>query len=94
LALEEHPTGMPAAVTALHSAGDLLAFHPHVHGMFLAGVINPDGSYTPLDIDQQRLQDSFADKVLLALLAEELLSKEDIDNMKSWHHFRLRFLLQ
>ena len=30
LVLEQHPTGPPAAITALHSAGDLFVFHPHV----------------------------------------------------------------
>lgn len=86
LALEQYPTGIPAAVEALHSAGDLLAFHPHIHGLFLAGVIMPDGSFQPIEIDQDRLQAIFADKVLLALLAEGLLTEEDIDNMKGWEH--------
>jgi Putative transposase/Transposase zinc-binding domain len=86
LALEQYPTGIPAAVEALHSAGDLLAFHPHIHGLFLSGVIMPDGSFQPIEVDQERLQTLFADKVLLALLKEGLLAEEDIDNMKSWEH--------
>ena len=40
----------------------------------------------PIDIDQDKLQVLFADKVLLALLEENLLTEEDIDNMKSWQH--------
>ena len=28
----------------------------------------------------------FADKILLSLLTEGLLTEEDIDNMKSWQH--------
>lgn len=86
LAQEQFPTGTPAAVEALHSAGDLLSFHPHVHGLFLAGVIMPDDSFQSLEIDQERLQALFADKVLSALLDQELLTQDDIDNMKSWRH--------
>jgi hypothetical protein len=86
LAVEQYPTGILAAVEALHSAGDLLAFHPHIHGLFLSGVMMPEGSFQFMQIDQERLQSIFADKVLLALLAEGLLSEEDIDNMKSWEH--------
>lgn len=86
LILEQCPTGTPAAVLALHSAGDLLAWHPHVHGLFLAGAILPDGDFVPIAIDQERLQDLFADKVLLALRDEGLLTQDDVDNIKSWPH--------
>jgi hypothetical protein len=86
LALEQYPTGMPAAVEALHSAGDLLAFHPHIHGLFLAGVVMPDGSYQPIEIEREGLQALFADKVLLALLKEGRLTEDDIDNMRGWEH--------
>ena len=68
LAIEQYPIGTPAAVQALHSAGDLLAFHPHIHGLFLSGVIMPDGSFQSVQIDRQQLDALFADKVLLALL--------------------------
>jgi len=66
LAQEQFPTGIPAAVEALHSAGDLLSFHPHVHGLYLAGVTMPEGSFRSIEIDQERLQNLFADKVLSA----------------------------
>jgi hypothetical protein len=66
--------------------GDLLAFHPHIHGIFLAGATLPDGTFQPIDIDQQRLQELFADKVLSALKKENLLTQEDLDNMKTWPH--------
>ena len=46
----------------------------------------PDGSFQPIEIEQERLQSIFADKVLLALLEEGLLTEEDIDNMKGWEH--------
>ena len=86
LILEQCPAGMPAAVLALHSAGDLLAWHPHAHGLFLAGATLPDGTFQPVNIERERLQDLFADKVLQALRDEGLLSHDDVDNIKSWPH--------
>jgi hypothetical protein len=52
----------------------------------LAGATLPDGTFQPIDIDQQRLQELFADKVLSALKKENLLTQEDLDNMKTWPH--------
>ena len=86
LILERSPTGAPAAVLALHSAGDLLAWHPHVHGLFLAGAMLPSGDFQPVEIDQDRLQDLFANKVLQALREEGLLTQDDVNNIKSWPH--------
>ena len=90
LILEQCPTGTPGAVLALHSAGDLIAFHPHSHGLFLAGAILPDGIFQALSIDAQRLQELFADKVLAALRDEpslkDVFTQDIVDNMKSWEH--------
>ncbi|MBX7145438.1 MAG: transposase [Oligoflexia bacterium] len=86
LIVEQCPTATPAAVQALHSAGDVLGWHPHVHGLYLAGALLPDGSFQPVTVDQTRLELLFADKVLKALQHEGLLSQDDIDNMKSWEH--------
>jgi len=86
LIVEQCPTGTPAAVQAVHTAGDNLGWHPHIHGLYLAGAMLPDGTFQPISIDQQRLQALFADKVLAALREEGLLTQEDIDNMKSWEH--------
>jgi hypothetical protein len=71
---------------ALHTAGDLLTFHPHIHGLFLAGAIEPEGSFVPVAIDKHKLQECFARNVLQALLQKQLLSPEDVDNILGWPH--------
>ena len=63
-----------------------MAWHPHVHGLFLSGALLPDGTFCPVSIGQERLQALFADKVLVALRKEDLLTQDDIDNIKSWPH--------
>jgi hypothetical protein len=42
------PGAKPGAVMALHTAGSLLNWHPHCHGIFLDGGILPDGSFVQL----------------------------------------------
>ena len=83
---DECPDGKTGAVMALHSAGDLLAWHCHLHIIVLAGALLPDGSFLPLQIDAEKLRDRFANEVLAALVEEGLLTQDDVDNMKSWPH--------
>ena len=86
LVLELYPDATPAAVLALHSAGELLNWHPHLHGIFLSEALGPDGTFRPLNLDPAQITARFAKNVLSALLKEELLTQEVIDNMLSWEH--------
>ena len=84
---ETHPNGNSAAVMALHTAGDLLNWHPHIHSIVLNGAILDDGHFLELEqVDSTKLEELFSDKVFTALLAEELLDEETIQSMKSWNH--------
>ena len=80
---ERGRTGM---VAALHTAGDLLSFHPHAHTMALSGAIDEGGTFheLPPAIDTARICELFREKVFAALLGEELLDEETIASMKGW----------
>lgn len=58
------PTGLsddvaPGAVMVLHSAGDLLNFHPHIHALVLDGTINPNGQFSQLPVpDTEQIEGS------------------------------------
>jgi hypothetical protein len=81
------PGAKPAAVLALHTAGALLNWHPHIHGIFLNGGILPDGSFVELpEVDRELLEEFFPEKVFSFLLREERLEQSTIDSMKSWEH--------
>lgn len=81
------PEGTSGAVMSLHTAGDLLNFHPHVHSLVLPGVITPSGEYQELpEIDTELLAELFQEKVLNAFLERGLLSQDDVNLMKSWEH--------
>lgn len=75
------------SVMALHTAGDLLNFHPHIHSLGLHGAVDPDGKFHLLDsVDSRYLTRQFAHYVFEALLEAELLEQETVDAMKCWEH--------
>ena len=81
------PGGKAGAVMALHSAGELLNWHPHIHALALNGVVLDDGAFVELSqVDTNLLEKLFSENIFQALLARELISQEVVDSMKSWPH--------
>ena len=84
---EKFPGVTPGMVMALHSAGDLLHFHPHLHAIALDGGIDDTGTFHRLsECDVAKLESRFAEKVFAALRGENLITDEVIENMRSWNH--------
>ncbi len=73
-------------VAALHTAGDLVSFHPHLHTMALSGSLDDAGVFRelPHGIDTARICVLFRDKVFAALLEEDLLNEDTVVSMKAW----------
>jgi hypothetical protein len=82
----KEPIPRCGAVLALHSAGELLNRHPHIHGLFLSGAIKPDGAFFPVQLDPAVLTTLFAQIVLQKLVDAERLSQEQADAILSWPH--------
>lgn len=80
------PEGGTGMVEALHTAGEFLVWHPHVHAIGLAGAIMPDGTFQPIAIDPPKLCEKFQRYVLTGLIEKELITKEVADNILSWEH--------
>lgn len=75
------------SVMALHTAGDLLNFHPHIHSLGLHGALDPDGNFHLLNsVDTEYLSRQFSEYVFDALLEAELLEQQTVDDMKCWEH--------
>jgi len=82
--LPECETG---SVMALHTAGDLLNFHPHIHAICLHAGINSRAEFFEMpSVDNEYLQRIFARNVFSFLKDKGLLSDDDITLMKSWSH--------
>jgi len=74
-------------VSALHTAGDLLNFHPHVHSIVLSGGIDHQETFHPFERkDAAELERVFANRIFAALLGEGLIDEETVESMKSWEH--------
>jgi len=72
---------------AVHSAGALLNWHPHIHCLLLAGTVDENNNFHPIkNIDTELLQEFFADKVFNFLLEKELITQDIVDSMKAWSH--------
>ena len=75
------------SVLALHTAGDLLNFHPHIHSLGLHGALDETGSFHLLEsVDTEYLTRQFSDYVFEALLAESLIDHDTVSSMKAWDH--------
>ena len=87
LVQESLPFGQTGMVMSLHTAGDLLPFHPHIHAIALNGSVLDDGAFRVLpEVDTEKLEALFARKVLAALRAKDLLNDYDLVNLASWQH--------
>ena len=74
-------------IAALHTAGDLLHFHPHIHAMALDGTVDTNGEFHQLpEIDIVKLHNCFQQNVFNALHKQELITQDVVDNMLSWEH--------
>lgn len=84
---DELPMLKTGAVMALHSAGDLLHFHPHAHALCLYGALDEQGVFYQLEsVDLEFLARCFRDHVLDALLEAQLLDEETVRGMQTWQH--------
>ena len=72
---------------SLHTAGELLNWHPHLHCLILTGTVDKYGKFHCIEeIDNELLQEFFAQNVFRLLLDKELISEDIISNMNSWNH--------
>jgi len=77
---------------ALHTAGSLLNWHPHIHAFALDGVVLDDGAFVQLpEVDAELLQEFFAERVFAFLQSEGLLDEETVSSMKRWTHSGFHF---
>lgn len=86
------PGGKPGAVMALHTAGTMLEWNPHLHTIALNGAIGEDGSFEKLPVvDQELIQEFFSEKVFDFLLKTELIDQNTVESMRSWKHSGFHF---
>jgi hypothetical protein len=81
------PLAEPGLVVCVHSFGNLLNFHPHLHVMATDGGFMSDGAFLPLPtMSLAPIEELFRHRVCRMLRRKGLLTPERIKFMRSWAH--------
>ncbi len=84
LCREDAVLGMAAAVQTF---GELSHWHPHVHAVVSDGVFTPCGTFIPLTtLAVEPFLKLWEHKVFKLLLDEGLITRETVEQMRSWQH--------
>jgi len=77
----------PAVILTLHTFGEYLDFHPHVHALVADGLFTRDGVFHPLPpLPLKPLEELFRAHILKLLVALKLLPPERVQVLHSWKH--------
>ena len=83
----KHLSGSTGIVMALHTAGEELKFHPHIHAIALNGAIDKNGDFIQLpSLDTTILESYFQQEVFNRLIAANVIEKELAVDMATWEH--------
>jgi hypothetical protein len=82
------PKGRLAAAAALHTFGDYLVYHPHLHILASDGLFDEEGRFhcMPSGEDLTPLTDLFRARFLHALHSAKLISQAKLADLLSWKH--------
>ena len=79
--------GQTGVIMALHTAGEKLKFHPHVHVIALDGTIDHEGNFSQLSpVDTPLLESYFQQEVFNRLIAAKVIEEELAIDMATWEH--------
>ena len=82
----ELPHGQIAAIAVVHTFGDYLSFHPHIHILGANGLIDAQNRFHPLDENESvaSLKEIFRNLFIKTLVEEKLLSRKKAEQLLSW----------
>jgi len=81
------PDGELAAITGVQTFGDYLVFHPHLHVLAAAGLIDADGTFHEMPVESiEPLEELFRHRFLAALRREKLISEKKLRQLLGWTH--------
>ena len=93
--INNHLPGSTGMVMALHTAGEELKFHPHVHAIALNGAIDDNGTFAQLSSLDTTILESpvvshvelyFQQEVFNQLIAANVIEEEVAVEMATWEH--------
>ena len=81
------PDALPGAVMTIHTFGEYLDFHPHLHALVADGLFARSGLFYVLpDVSLKPLEELFRARVITFLVDKGLLPPERAKMLRSWVH--------
>jgi hypothetical protein len=81
------PEGHPGIVMAIHTFGDYLDFHPHLHALVAEGLFVQGGLFHVMpQVSLKPLEKLFQAKIIAFLVKKGLLPPERARMLQSWKH--------
>jgi hypothetical protein len=81
------PDGLPGIVMAIHTFGEYLDFHPHVHALVADGLFARSGLFYVLpEVSIKPLEELFRARVITFLAEEGLLPLDRARMLRGWVH--------
>ena len=75
----------PGMVAAIQTYGGLLHWHPHFHTLVTCGAFTAESEFLDVpELDMERLEAAWREAVFALYLAEEKVTPEVVENMRSW----------
>ena len=82
------PEGLPGIVMAIHTFGEYLDFHPHLHALVADGLFVRSGLFYPAsagpDVSLKPLEELFLVRVITFLVDKGLLPVERANLLRGW----------
>jgi len=79
--------GLPGLVMAIHTFGEYLDFHPHLHALVADGLFVREGLFHVLpEVSLKPLEDLFRARVITFLVEKGLLPPERANMLRGWVH--------
>ena len=81
------PDGLPGMVMAIHTFGEYMDFHPHLHALVADGLFVRSGLFHVLpDVSLKPLEELFRARVITFLVDKGLLPPERATMLRGWGH--------
>ena len=78
---------VPGMVASIHTFGQVLHFHPHLHALASDGAFQPDGTFIPLpQMQSEPFEKLWQKKVLDLLLRRGKIDESIVRQLLSWRH--------
>ena len=78
---------VPGMIAAIQTHGELLHWQPHIHALVTCGAFTAEGGFLEVpEFDMDRLREAWREAVFALYLADEKITPEVVENMRSWPH--------